>query len=311
MRSFGAKLINVVPVLFLVSLLSFFMLDLLPGKVTAILGADASAEEVARLEEDLGFNRPLPVRYAEWVGNAVTGDLGRSYVTRQPVTEAIKERLPVTIQIALLAQAMALVLALPVAMYAARRAGGIFDRVSTGAAFAMISIPNFVLALVLVYLFAVTWQIFPVTGWVRITDDLGANLRSAFLPAVALAVSEFAVYMRITRSDLLATLQDDFILSAKAKGLPSWRILVRHALRPSSFSLITLAGVSLGRLIGGTIIIEVIFSLPGLGRLMFDSISKRDFVMVQGLTLFIATVYVVINLLIDLFYLYLDPRLRR
>jgi peptide/nickel transport system permease protein len=240
----------------------------------------------------------------------VTGDLGESARNQQPVWEAITQRLPVTIELLLYSQFLALVVAVPMGLVAAQRAGGVFDRVSTSALFALLSVPNFMLALVLILIFAVRLQWFPAVGYTPFTEDPLENLRSFFLPALTLAVAEMAVYMRLLRTDLIATLQEDYITMAKAKGMPSRRVLLRHAFRPSTFSLVTVIGLNFGRLIGGTLIVEVIFALNGLGKYTVDGILGQDYIPVQGAVVVIASGYVLINFAVDMFYAVLDPRIR-
>jgi len=287
------------------------LIDLTPGDPAAtILGDNATPAQIHELRAQLGLDRPLPVRYASWIGNIVQGDFGRSIRTQQPVLDAITERLPVTIELALLALVMALAVVIPAALYTAYRAGSRADRLGNVVSSSLLSLPSFLTALLLVYLLALRFPVFPVTGWVPFTDDPLENLRSAFLPALTLALTEMAVLTRVLRSDLIATLQEDFILSAKAKGLPTWYVLLRHALRPSSFSLVTLAGLSLGRLIGGAVIVETLFALPGIGQLLVNAILGKDAVTVQGVVLFVALVYVGLNLLTDVLYTVLDPRTR-
>jgi peptide/nickel transport system permease protein len=205
---------------------------------------------------------------------------------------------------------MAFAVVIPLALYTAYRAGGRTDRTANVVTSGLVSMPPFLTALLLVFLFALTLRAFPATGWVRFVDDPLGNLRSAFLPALALALTEIAVLTRVLRSDLIATLQEDYILSAKAKGLPTRYVLLRHALRPSSFSLVTLAGLSLGRLIGGAVIVETLFALPGIGQLLVNATLAKDAVVVQGVVIFVALVYVALNVLTDLFYTILDPRTR-
>lgn len=375
LRTIGGRLLRLVPVLFLVSLGTFFLVELVPGDpAVAILGPDAAPEQYEAVREELGLNEPVMTRYVDWLGDTVTGDLGRSLIPpSQEVTEMIQARLPVTIQVALMAMAMALLVSIPIAMGAAYRPGRRFDRIASGSAFAAISVPAFLVGLLLVFtmifhsdsvrtvllvagagaavwaasrvvrhagqyspgsernryrlvggmlvavVLAVTvfvyvrFPAFPRQGFSRLTsgEGLGTNLRHAFLPAVTLAITEIAVFMRLLRGDLISTLQEDFILSARAKGMPAWRIMVRDALRPSSFSLITVAGVSFGRLIGGTVIVEAIFNLPGMGTLIVESIGRQDVKVVQSAVLVIAVFYVLVNLAVDISYSYLDPRIRR
>lgn len=293
-----------------VSFITLILVDLGPSPALTILGEQATAEEVAEVERELGLDRPIIVRYVNWLGDAVTGDLGRSFRSQQPVWETITSRLPVTVQLAVTAQLMAIVVAVPMAILTAFRAGRRVD--STWRAFSsfLISCPPFVTGILLAYVFGVVYGVFPVTGWNSISDGLGANLQTVFLPALTLALSEIAIYSRTLRTDLIATLQHDYILSARAKGLSTGYILFRHALRPSSFSIITLLGFSFGRLIAGAVVVETIFALPGIGQLAVQSISAGDLVMVQGVVLLVALSYVVINSVLDLLYVYLDPRVR-
>jgi peptide/nickel transport system permease protein len=266
-RTIGLKLLLLIPVIFLVSVATFMMTELLPGDpAVAILGENATPERVAVVREQLGLNEPLVQRYLSWAGDALHGDLGNSLTSNQPVTEAFTERLPVTLQLAIMAQVMALLLAIPFGAWSAWRAGSRFDRGTSTFNFAIVGLPPFLLGIILVYVFALHWQIFPVTGWVRFSEDLQENMKHAFLPALTLGLAEFAIYTQLLRGDMSATLQEDFVLSARARGLSSRHILLREALRPSSFSLITLAGVNLGRLIGGTVIIERLFGLAGSAR---------------------------------------------
>lgn len=313
MRQFLRKLVTLVPTVFLVSLLTFLLTSLLPGDpaLQVLQGAEPTQEAIEAVRKDLGLDKPLPVRYLTYLGDMAQGDFGRSYRTRQPVLEAIGERLPVTFQIGLFALVASIVLAVPLGVFSAYRANGVVDRTITTASFGLLAIPSFMTALLLLYFFAVYLGLFPATGWTRITDDLGKNLKSVVLPATALGIGQLAVYTRLLRSDMIATLQEDYVSMARAKGLPTWRILFRHALRPSSFSLLTIVGLQVGNLIGGAVIVETFFALPGVGRLLYDSITQRDLIMVQGVVLFLALSTVLANFAVDLLYTVLDPRIRR
>ncbi len=311
-RQILGRIPQLILTLLAVSFLTFMLLSLIPGDpVLSILGTDNITEEmIQQKREELGLNDPLPVRYASWLGDAVRGDFGRSQRTQQPVMDAIKERLPVTVEIGLLALTGALLITIPLGSYTAFRANGIADRVTTTVSFALRSVPGFVLALLMIYIFAVWLRLLPATGWTRLTVDPVRNLRSALMPALVLGLAEVTAYTRVLRSDMIATLQQDFIIMAKAKGLPNWRILFKHALRPSMFSLMTVVGLNIAALVGGALIVETIFALPGIGRLLVDSIYQRDLVMVQGVVLFIASSYVIVNFLVDTLYTVLDPRIR-
>jgi len=304
-------LLRLVVVLFCVTLLTYLIVNILPGDVAiAILGSLATPQDIAGLRADLGLDRPILVRYFDWLGSALTGDLGRSYRSSEPVAQAIADRLPVSLQLMVMAQLIALGIAVPVALLSVRRPGGLFDRISASAAFGFLAMPNFMLGVVLIYLFSVTLDLFPATGFTPLSEDLWGNLESMILPALTLGLIEWTVLMRVLRSDLLSTLKEDFILLARAKGLPPWRVLLQHALRPSSFTLITIVGLNIGGLIGGAVIVEQIFALPGVGRLLLGGIFNRDLILVQGTVSFIAVGFVVVNFLVDMLYAVLDPRVR-
>jgi peptide/nickel transport system permease protein len=299
--------------LLIVSFLTFLLTSLLPGDpAVQILGADAANDpdslEVVR--EELRLDDPLLVRYGAWLQNVATGDLGRSFRTDQQVADAIRERLPVTLEVGGLAVLIALAFAIPLGTLSAFRAGSRADRLVTGASFGLLALPPFMVAILLILVFAVTLGWLPATGWVRFTADPLDNLRHAILPALSLAVGEMAVYTRLLRADMITTLQQDSITMARAKGIPTQRILFRHALRPSSFSLMTVVGLQVATIIGGAVIIETLFALPGVGRLLVDSILQRDLIMVQGCALVIAIAFVVINFIVDILYTFLDPRIR-
>ena len=311
-RLFLRRLGQLVVVLLIVSFLTLLMLHLLPeDPAYAILGQNASKAQVAHIHEELGLNRPFLVQYLDWLKSILTGDFGTSLRTGETVTHALATRLPVTAEVAFLAELIALAVSIPAGVYAAYRAGGTFDRFVSASASTMVAIPGFVLALVLVYVFAYQWRIFPATGWVPLTENPWQNLVHAFLPAVTLAAVEAAIFTRVLRSDMQTTLREDFVLAARAQGLPTQKVLWRTAFRPSSLSLATLAGISLGRLIGGTVLVEVIFALPGVGQLLVQSIYANDIVMVQGVVIVLVAAVVVINLLVDILYLYVDPRVRQ
>lgn len=310
-RQVGVRLLRLVPVLVLITLLTTAAVDLMPGSpALSMLGEDATQEQVDTLNEQLGLNDPFMVRYAGWVSSALQGDLGTSMRMGQPVSAAIAERFPVTLEIALLAVAMALLISVPLALATGAAAGGRLDRACTAASSGFLSLPAFAAAVLLIYLFAVQWQVFPVSGWVPITQDLGGNLRSAFLPAVSLALMEAAVYYRLLRSDVLATLREDFVMSAHARGMTRTYVLFRHVLRPSTFSLTTVAGLSLGRLLGGAVIVESLFALPGLGALLLQSVPYQDIPMIQGIVVVVAVIYVLVNIGVDVGYSVIDPRVR-
>lgn len=306
-----SRLAHLVPVLLLVTVVTFLLTALLPGDPAEIVaGAGASEEQVQVVRDQLNLDDPAPVRYLDWVSGVATGDFGRSHRNNEPVLDAILGRLPVSIELMALSQLIAFLVAVPLAIATAYRAGGWLDRTVAGVSFAAISVPHFILAMLLIYLVSLQLGWLPASGFTALSESVTGNLRSLLLPALALAGSQLAVYQRLLRSDMVSTLQQDYVLMAQAKGLPTWYVLLRHALRPSSFSLITLAGVNVGRLIGGAVIIEVLFALPGIGQLTVQSIYNRDFLMLQGVVLFTALAYLVVNTLVDVLYAVIDPRIR-
>jgi peptide/nickel transport system permease protein len=305
------RLLYLVPVLVAVSLLTFLIASLLPGDLAyVILGDQATPEKVAALRHDMGLDQPIWWRYLSWLGNVLQGDFGRSFRTGQTVLQAVAERLPVSLELMLLAQLGALAIGIPLAIACAVRSGSAFDRFMTGSAFSMLSVPAFLSAILLIYLFAVELRWLPATGYVPFNEDPVGNLRSFLLPALTLALGEWPVLMRVLRSDMIATLQEDYIAMARAKGLKPSRILLVHALKPSSLTLVTVTGINIGRLIGGTVIVESIFALPGIGRLLLGAIFTRDLIILQGVVLFVAIGYVLMNFIVDMLYAVLDPRIR-
>ncbi len=305
------KLFYLLPVLFAVSLLTFLIASLLPGDLAyTILGDQATPEKVEALRRDMGLDQPIWWRYLGWLGHVLQGEFGRSFRTGQTVLQAVAERLPVSLELMLLAQLCALAIGIPLAVACAVRGGSAFDRFMTGSAFAMLSVPTFLSAILLIYLFAVELRWLPATGYVPFGEDPVGNLRCFVLPALTLALVEWPVLMRVLRSDMIATLQEDYIMMARAKGLRPSRILLVHALKPSSLTLVTVTGINIGRLIGGTVIVESIFALPGIGRLLIGAINTRDLVILQGVVLIVALGYVLMNFIVDMLYAVLDPRIR-
>jgi len=309
--AFLQRLAHLLIVLFIVSVVTVLLIDIMPGDPAVVmLGESATPERIAALREELGLNAPFWERYWEWMGGLIQGDLGTSVVTRRPVIDDILSRLTVTFELAALATLFALLISVPTAVYCAYRSGRLFDRMWTAATSIFISVPNFVAGVLLAFVFAVQLGWLPLLGWVPLSGSITGNLRTAALPALALSLSEIAVFSRVLRSDLIATLQDDYIVTAKAKGLHPTYVLFRHALRPSALPLMTLSGLSLARIIGGTVVIEYLFSLPGLGQLIIVSVSTSDLPVVQGVVITVAIAYVLVNALTDGAYLLVDPRTR-
>ncbi|GAA3127416.1 ABC transporter permease [Rhodococcus sp. (in: high G+C Gram-positive bacteria)] len=299
-------------VLFLVTVAAVSLLSLAPGSAAqVILGENSTPQAVTELNAKLGLDQPLWRQYIDWLVSALQGNLGTSPLTGQDVTHAILDRLPVTLELALLGLLIALAIAIVLAVIAAATAGSSIDRGISAVTSVFLAIPAFIAGPLLIYFLALKLGWFPVSGWSRIGDGLGDNLRSAFLPALAIAFVEIATFQRLLRTDLVSTLREDYVSAARAKGMSRTYVMFRHALRPSSFSLITLAGISLGRLIGGTVVVEILFGLPGLGQLVSSSITLRDVITVQGIVVFVALVYVVVNMIVDFSYGFLDPRVRK
>ena len=305
------RLLYLLPVLFGVALLTFLIASLLPGDLASVLlGDQATPETLAAVRRDLGLDQPIAMRFVHWLGQVLQGDLGRSFRTGQTVVAAIAERLPVSIELMLLAQGGALAVAIPLAILCAVHQGGRFDRFVTGAAFASLSVPSMLSAILLIWLVAVKLEWLPATGYVPLAEDPIGNIRAFILPALTLASGEWPVLMRVLRSDMISTLQEDYIAMARAKGLKPARILLVHALKPSSLTLVTVTGINIARLLGGAVIVEYIFAVPGIGRLLIGSIFTRDLVLLQGVVLFVGAGFVLVNLCVDLLYAVLDPRIR-
>jgi peptide/nickel transport system permease protein len=309
----AAKIAKLVAVVFIVSLLTFVMTRNLGGDpVVQKLGPQASdPESYAAVQHELKLDRPFVEQYVDWLKNAVQGDLGRSYNNNQEVSKSLGQRLPVTLELLILAQLLSIMIAVPLGIFCAYKQNSRIDRFITSVSFGVLSIPGFALAIILVYFFAVQWGLVPATGYTRITDNFGENMRSIALATAILTLPLAAVYTRLLRSDMIANLHEDFILVAKSKGLPTRHILLRHALRPSSFSLLTVFGINFGTLLGGSVIVEYLFGLPGVGLLAVESIARRDYLVTQGVVLLIAIAFVMANFVVDLLYTVLDPRIRR
>lgn len=310
-----ARLARLAATLFAVTLITFSMVSLLPGDpVDAILGQTERTPEIEEeLRTELKLDEPFVQRYLNWLGDAVQGDLGESYINRgQTVTGEIKNRVPVTGQLALMAIMMAVAVAVPVGILGAYRQGKWQDTTTSAAAQVALSVPNFITGIFLIYVFSVRLGWLPASNWNRITNKgLVENLKTAIMPATALALTQMAIFSRLVRSDMIGTLQQDFILAARAKGLSNRFILFRHALRPSSLSLATIIGINFGALLGGTVVIETLFAVPGLGFRLINAINSRDILMIQGITVFVAAAYVIINALVDILYTFIDPRIRK
>ena len=308
------RFIRLLITLLVVSFLTSSMFELLPGDpALSIVSADTfnvNPESIEAARKILHLDQPFYERYARWLGNAVQGDFGESFRTHQPVSDALWERLPITLELMIMAQLFAIAFALLVAPLAAWRPGKWFDRSTTMLSFGLLSIPSFVGGLFLIYVVAVRFDLLTSTGFTHLSDGVVENIKSMLLPSLTLAAGEGAVYARLLRAEMVNTLDEDYVLMARANGLSTPRILLRHALRPSALPLITILGVSIGGLIGGSVIVESLFGLPGLGRLAVDSIENRDVITLQGVVAVVALGYVLINFIVDLSYIIADPRIR-
>jgi peptide/nickel transport system permease protein len=295
-----------------VSIVSFLLVALLPGDVAILILADAATpERVAALRTQLGLDQPLVARYVHWLGNVLSGNLGYAIHSGEATLDVILSRLPITLELIFLTQVAALGISMPLGIWSAYRRGSIVDTATLVGCLSLLSIPAFVIGLLLIYVFALNLQWLPATGFVSLGESLGGNLQSMVLPVASLALVEVPIYLRLLRSEMIGTLQQNFIALARGMGLPTWRILIENALRPSSLNLITVVGINMGRLMGGAIIIEQMFALPGVGQLLVESIYQQEYLMTQGIVLFVATMFIAINLLTDIVYVLVDPRLQR
>ncbi len=312
MRFVVRSLLQLVLVLFAVTFVAFGALNYLGDPLFNILGPIALeesgpeyAEVRAEARAQFHLDDPFPVRYGRWVGDMLTGDFGRSYSNQVTVRSILADKLPVTVVLMVYAQVIAIAVSVPWALWTASRAYRFGDKASTVVSFTMLGIPVFALTVLLFWLFAIRWQIFPT----RYEDEtIGQRLTSLFLPAVALATPLIATYQRLLRTDLISTLQEDFISVARAKGLPKWYILFRHALRPSLFSLLTVFGIQVASLIGGSLVVERQFQIPGIGFEVVEAIFRDDFPVVLAVVVVVSVAFVAVNVLVDLIYTFLDPR---
>lgn len=312
MQRLQHKVLHLVAVLLVVTFVTFTLMNLLPGDVAlAILGNGATPEGVARVRVELGLNDPLWLRYVRWLIRIAHGDFGRSYISGELVSEALARSLPVSVELMALSLVLSVSLAIPTGLIAAYRAGRPVDRFLGLVASVLLAVPSFILSLVMMFLFALGLGWFPAVGYVPISEGVLANLRTLAIPVATLALVEWPGFMLILRSDAIEVLQQDYILLAKAKGLRDGQILFRHVLKLSSFTLLTVIGWTVATLIAGALVIENIFALPGVGRLIVSAISSRDFMVVQGAVTIVAVGYVLVNFAVDMLYAMLDPRIIR
>jgi peptide/nickel transport system permease protein len=303
----------VLPTLLGISILVFGAMHLIPGNFVDVaigLGPDVSDEQREAIARRHGLDAPLPVQYLRWLGNVVQGDLGDSLRSGRPVSGEILRRLPATLELTLLATVVSLMIAIPAGIVAAVNRGGPADMVLRVVGLLGLSIPNFLIGTFLVLLVSTRWPVLPTTGYVALSDDIVGNLRSLALPAISLGALLAASVMRMMRSAVLEELGREYLTVARAKGLSNQVVVMRHAVRNALVPVITVVGIQTGYLLGGTVIVEQIFAIPGIGRLALDAVSQRDYPMVQGTTLFIATGFVLMNTLADIVYGLVDPRIR-
>ncbi|MFI0848370.1 ABC transporter permease [Mesorhizobium sp. IMUNJ 23232] len=297
--------------LLVASLVVFAVLEILPGDPARLmLGINATPDAVEALREQMGLNHSLPVRYFNWIGGLATLDLGRSYTYSVPVIDLVTERIAVSLPLALISLFLSVAIAIPVGAFAAERRGRAGDALSMGVAQVGVAIPNFWFALLLIYVFAVWLRLVPAGGFPGWNAGIWPALKALLLPAVALALPQAAILSRVTRSALIEVLGEDYIRTARAKGLPFGVVLWRHALRNALIPVLTIVGLQFSFLLAGTIIIENVFYLPGLGRLVFQAITQRDLIVVEGVVMLLVATVIAVNLLVDLSYALVDPRLR-
>jgi len=304
------RVAQLAPVLLFTSLMVFFVFRLIPGDPAEVrLGESADPQSIAEVRKEMGLDRPISVQYLIWLGGALHGDLGRSNIDQQPVLTLVLQKFPVTLELAVLGILFALVISVPIGILSALRQGGGLDQLARLAALLGFCVPRYWLAGLLILFFAVRLRWLPPAGYVAFTDNPGQNLRDITLPVVSLALTLAAVQMRFLRSGLLEVIREDYVRTAHAKGLPSHLVVRRHALKNALIPFVTVVGLQFGGLLGGLVVIEQIFSWPGVGWLMVQSIGERDYAVVEGVVLLVATGFVVVNLLVDLLYALLDPRI--
>jgi len=305
------RLLATIPVMGVVALFVFSLLYLSPGDPAAVIAGDiATEEDIARIRSSLGLDQPYLVRFGHWLGALARGDLGTSIFTNLPVSHLIAQRVEPTLALTLCTLVVSVVIALPLGIIAAARAGGWIDRIVMGISVLGFSIPVFVLAYVLIGIFSIQLEWLPVQGYRSISEGFIPFIRHMILPSIALGVIYMALIARITRASMLDVLAQDYVRTAQAKGLAPHTVLIGHALKNAAIPVVTIIGIGVALLIGGVVVTETVFAIPGLGRLTVDAILRRDYPIIQGVTLLFSAVYVIVNLLVDLSYTLFDPRIR-
>jgi peptide/nickel transport system permease protein len=305
------RIASTIPVLLIVAVLVFLLLRLTPGDPAAIIAGDAaSPENILRIREILGLEKPLPVQFGIWMMNLLQGDLGESYYFKMKVTSLIAQRLEPTIMLALVTIVITVLIAVPLGVIAAWRHGGWLDRMLMGFSVMGFSVPVFVLGYILIWVVSIKLGWLPVQGYRSIAEGFGPFIQHLILPSITLSVIYIALIARVTRAAVSETLTEDYVRTARAKGLPELQVLMRHALANAAVPIVTVIGIGIALLIGGVVVTESVYGIPGLGRLTVDAVLARDFPTIQGVILFFSFLYVMINLLVDLSYLIFDPRIR-
>jgi peptide/nickel transport system permease protein len=305
------RVLATIPVMAIVALFVFSLLYIAPGDPAAVIAGDqASPADVERVRQSLGLDRPFLVRFGEWAWRLLHGDLGTSMFTGLPVTDLIAQRLEPTLSLMVLTLLIAIPLAVPMGVVAAARAGGLLDRLLMAFAVAGFSVPVFVVGYVLIYVVALRWELLPTQGYVAISSGFWPWLEALILPACALGFVYIALIARITRASMLEVLSQDYVRTARAKGVGRGRVLFLHALKNAAVPIVTVIGIGVALLIGGAVVTESVFAIPGLGRLTIDAVVRRDYPVIQGIVLMFSFVYVLVNLGVDLLYTTLDPRIR-
>jgi peptide/nickel transport system permease protein len=311
LRFLLGRLAATIPVLLLVAVFVFLLLRLTPGDPAAVIAGDsATTEQIEQIRESLGLNQPLPVQFGIWIGGVLRGDLGESFFFRMPVAQLIAQRIEPTLALALCTIVIAVAVAVPLGVLAAWRHGGWLDRALMGFSTLGFSVPVFVLGYLLIWLVSIKLGWLPVQGYRRLAEGFAPFLRHLILPSLTLSVIYIALIARVTRASVSEALTEDYVRTARAKGLPERRVLIRHALANAAVPIVTVIGIGLALLIGGVVVTESVYAIPGLGRLTVDAVLARDFPTIQGVILLFSVAYVLINLAIDLTYLVLDPRIR-
>lgn len=305
------RILATIPVLVIVAVIVFTLIRLVPGDPAAVIAGNmATNEDIARIRTELGLDRGFFTQFLLWAKGLVSGDLGQSFFFKKEVTALIAERLEPTLSLAFLTIVLTVLVAVPLGTLAAWRHGGWLDRALMGFSVLGFSIPVFVLGYLLVYFFALKLDWFPVQGYRPLREGLWPWLHQLLLPAITLSIVYVALIARVTRASVAEALTEDYVRTARAKGLPEARVLVRHALANAAVPIVTVIGIGIALLIGGVVVTESVYSIPGLGTLTVDAVLARDFPVIQGVILFFAFLYVIVNLLVDLSYLFLDPRIR-